>query len=144
MFSVICFFASACSHKGENTAPSGKLQFMITPKDLIGFAEVTTNSIPSGTNATFIIHLQFTNAKSDEFRKFTREHINQQVQLLVGSKVVAEPFIVAEISNGQEDLKFASPDEAHMVANLLGKTFFENYGYQKIDVRAPPKIYVDP
>jgi preprotein translocase subunit SecD len=67
------------------------------------------------------IHLQFTAAKTDEFRKFTREHINQQTQLLVGSKVVAEPYIRSEISGGQADIDFSSIDEARVVADNLNK-----------------------
>jgi preprotein translocase subunit SecD len=98
----------------------------------------------SGSNVTFAIHLRFTDAKAAELRKFTQEHINHQVQLLAESNVIAEPFIAAEISNSQVDLSFASSSEAHAVANLLAPTFYENYGFNKLDVHGKAEILVNP
>jgi preprotein translocase subunit SecD len=82
---------------------------------------IATNSSPSGANATIVIRLAFTAAKADQFRKFTREHMNQQTQLVVGAKTVAEPFISAEISDGHADMVFSAFDEARAVRDLLTK-----------------------
>ena len=139
---AICLVASACSQKSVNRSPASKPQFTIAPGDLIGFATVTTNSAPSGAQPAYVIHLRFTNTKAEAFRQFTHEHINQQVQLSVGSEVVAEPFINAEVPDGRTDLSFASPDKAHAVANLLAKRFYETTGGGKVGNDTPPAIHV--
>ena len=120
---VLVLIASACSHAPQRgrsyTLDPSKPQFTIAPADLAASAVLATNSSPSGAHATIVIHLQFSPAKTDAFRSFTRDHTNQQTQLVVGSKVVAEPFIVAEITDGRADLAFSSFDEARAVKDLL-------------------------
>ena len=122
---ILVLLASACSHtaqRGQNyTLDPSKPQFTITATDLATPAVLTTNSSPSGANATIILHVQFTVAKTEAFRTFTREHMEQQTQLVVGSKVVAEPTIVAEISDGRADIAFSSFDDALAVKNSLSK-----------------------
>ena len=120
---AISLLASACSHKTESSVPTNstnKPQFTIAAADLAVPAELGTNGVGSG-HETIVIHLQFSAAKADEFRKFTREHAKQQTQLLVGSKVVAEPYINAEISGGKADIAFSSIDQAQPVADSLNK-----------------------
>jgi len=95
-------------------------KFTIGAADLAVPAALGTNGVGTGHD-TIVIHLQFTAAKTDEFLKFTREHMHQQTQLLVGSKVVAEPYIQSEISGGQADLDFSSIDQAQAVADALNK-----------------------
>ena len=126
---AVSLFAAACSRKSESTVSTSKPrsidaskpQFTIAAADLAVPSKIGTNSAPSGTNASIVIHLQFSTEKAEEFRQFTREHLNQKMQLLVGSKVVAEPFIVAEVSGGQADLTFSSLDDAKAVADSLNK-----------------------
>jgi preprotein translocase subunit SecD len=140
---AILMITAACSPKNDapvvNTpsTPKGKPQFTIIPNDVAGIAEVTTQSMP-GTNAEYAIHLQFTDAKAEMFREFTRQHVNQQVQLFVSGHVVAEPVIGAEISNGQADLVFSTPDEAHAVASLLTKTLYQANLARKVGDQTPP------
>lgn len=98
-----------------------KPQFTIAAGDLASPAVLATNSGPSGANPTIVIPLHFTAAKTEAFRRFTREHINQQAQLVVRSKVVAEPFIHTEISDGHAELAFSSLQEAQGVRDLLIK-----------------------
>src|ERR1035441_6757059 len=120
---AISLLASACSHKTESSVPTNstnKPQFTIAAADLAVPAELGTNGVGYG-HETIVIHLQFSAAKADEFRKFTREHVKQQIQLLVGSKVVAEPYINAEISGGKSDIAFSSIDQAQPVADSLNK-----------------------
>jgi preprotein translocase subunit SecD len=118
-FASLCllavFFASACSHSPK------KPQFTITPADLAAPAVLSTNNSPSGEHATIVLHLQFTPAKADSFQTFTRKHKGEQTQLLVGSKVVAEPTVAAEISGGRFNLAFSDLDEARAVRDLLSK-----------------------
>jgi hypothetical protein len=125
---AISLFASACSHKAESTVPASapfsvdasKPHFTIAAGDLAVPAVIGTNGVGSGHD-TVVIHLQFSASRSDEFRKFTREHINQDTQLLVGTNVVAEPHIIAEISGGKADLVFSSVDQAQAVVDSLNK-----------------------
>jgi preprotein translocase subunit SecD len=98
-----------------------KPKFTIAAGDLASPAVLVTNSAPSGANATIVIPLHFTAAKTEAFRTFTREHVDQQAQLVVGSKVVAEPFIRTEISDGHAEMAFSSLEEAQAVRALLSK-----------------------
>jgi preprotein translocase subunit SecD len=104
----------------KNIVTTNLAQFTIGASDLAMPAALGTNGVGTGHD-TIVIHLQFTAAKTDEFLKFTREHMHQQTQLLVGSKVVAEPYIQSEISGGQADLDFSSIDQAQAVADSLNK-----------------------
>jgi len=109
--------------KRENSVPiasTNKPQFTIAASDLAVPAEIRTNGVGSGHDTIFI-HLQFSASRADEFRQFTGDHINQDIQLLVGTKVVAEPHIIAEISDGKADLTFSSAGQAKAVADSLKK-----------------------
>jgi preprotein translocase subunit SecD len=117
---AISWLTSACSHKTESTGSANKPQFTITAADLAVPAEMGTNGMGSGHD-TIVVHLQLSAGKTDAFRNFTHDHIKQQTQLVVGSKVVAEPFVMSEITNGQADLSFSSVDEARTVAEFLSK-----------------------
>jgi preprotein translocase subunit SecD len=122
---VLVLLASACSQTAQrvrsSTLEAGKPQFTIAPADLAAPAVLATNSSPSGANATIVIQLRFTAAKTEAFRRFTREHMKQQTQLVVGSKVVAEPTIAAEISDGRADIAFSSFEDARAVRDSLSK-----------------------
>src|ERR1051325_16769 len=122
---VLVLLASACSHTAQRgssySLDPSKPQCRIAAADLAAPAVLATNSSPSGANATIVLHVQFTAAKTEAFRTFTREHMKQQTQLVVGSKVVAEPTIVAEISDGRADIAFSSFDDARAVRDALSK-----------------------
>ena len=49
------------------------------------------------------------------------KYIGQQVQILVGTKVVQEPMIAAEIVSPKIDLLYSTPAEAQSIADLLSK-----------------------
>ena len=121
---AVILLMPACSPKGPANPPDnaqvskGPARFIIIPNDVAGIAEVTTRRLP-GTNAEYVIHLQFTDAKAVLFRDFTRTHVNQQVQLLVGGHVVASPVIAAEITSGQADLTFPSAADVQKVLAWL-------------------------
>jgi len=117
-FLAFALLAAACSQKTESA--TGKPQFAIAAGDLAVPAEVGTNGAGSGHD-TIVVHLQFSAARTEAFRKFTHEHMNQQTQLVVGSKVVAEPYVVTEISDGKADLDFSSLEQARAVMDSLEK-----------------------
>ena len=122
---LLVFLASACSRTAQrgrsyNLDPS-KPQFTIAAADLAAPPVLGTNSAPSGAHATIVLRVQFTAARADAFHKFTRDHKNQQTQLVVSSKVVAEPFVVTEIPDGRVELAFSSLDEAREVRDWLIK-----------------------
>ncbi len=94
--------------------------FTIAASDLAVPATIRTNGVGSG-NETIVIHLQLSASRADELRVFTRDHINQDMQLLVGTKVVAEPHIVGEISGGESELSFSSAAQARDVLDLLNR-----------------------
>jgi preprotein translocase subunit SecD len=122
---VLVFFASACSRTIQKDRSYSldltKPQFTIASRDLAVPPVLGTNSAPSGEHATIVIRVQLTPARADAFQKFTREHKHQQTQLIVGSKVVAEPTIIAEISGGHFEMAFSDFDEARAVRDLLRK-----------------------
>ena len=126
-FLAISLLVSACSRKTESTVPvsepisvdASKPHFTISAGDLAVPAKVGTRVVGSGHDVAIFIHLEFSPAKADEFHKFTREHLNQQTQLLVGTNVFAEPTVMAEISGGQSDIACGSIDHAKAVADAL-------------------------
>ena len=127
---ILAVFVSACSHKSESvagnrkteiTSDASKPQYTIAATDLAGPAELATNSSPSGEHATIVVNFQLSSSKTEAFAKFTREHLNQQIQLVVGSKVVAEPYIGSEISGGAVAIAFSSFDEARAVKDILSQ-----------------------
>lgn len=127
---AIALLASSCSQKTEKTTtkslPSiaidaSKPHFTIAAGDLTTPAKVSTQAVGNGHDIAISIHLHFSPAKADEFQKFTKEHLQQQTQLLVGSNVVAEPIIRSEIPDGQVDITSSSVDEAQSVADALNK-----------------------
>jgi preprotein translocase subunit SecD len=120
---MLALVASACSPKTESTVTAGSTQFSIAAGDVVNTSvEVVTGRVPSSpTQETAVVHVEFSGAKAAEFRKFTKEHLNQKIQIMVGEKIVAEPVIRAEIPSPKIELTFSSPDEAHAIADSLSK-----------------------
>ncbi|MBK9140764.1 MAG: hypothetical protein IPM17_18755 [Verrucomicrobia bacterium] len=73
----------------------------------------------SPTQETAVIHLEFSPEAARAFRAFTRDHLNTQIQIAVGSTIVAEPVIRSEIAAGRLEVHFTSPDEARAFAASL-------------------------
>jgi len=120
---LLVLFVSACSHKTESVTTAGLPEFSIAAGDAVGTSvETTTGSVPaSPTQAMYMVHVELSGAKGADFRKFTKDHVGQQVQIVVGTKVVQEPMIAAEIVSPKMDLLYSSKDEAQSVADLLSK-----------------------
>jgi preprotein translocase subunit SecD len=124
---LLVLFTSACSHKTETTPTTSTgdttPQFAIAAGDVTNTSvEVVTGRVPSSpTQEMAVVHLELLGAKAAEFRQFTKDHINQKVQIMVGTKVVEEPVIRAEIPSPKIELMFSSPDEARVIADSLSK-----------------------
>ena len=118
-------FTSACSRTAEHgrsyALNPGRPQFKIAPADLARPAVLRTNTPPSGGYAAITVQLQLTAVRTEALRKFTQEHLRQQTQWVVGSRVLAEPFIVTEVSDGRADLAFSSYDEARAARDVLNR-----------------------
>ena len=126
---LLVLFVSACSHKTESivTTDSGVAtntpQFSVVAGDVVSASvETVTGHTPSSpTRAESMVHIELSGEKGAEFRKFTKDHVGQQVQILVGTKVVQEPMIAAEIVSPKIDLLYSTPAEAQSIADLLSK-----------------------
>jgi len=123
---ILVLFTSACSQKPQstpNTTSGGTPQFLIAAGDVARTSvEVVTGRVPSSpTQEMAVVNLELSSAKAAAFRQFTKDHLNQKVQILVGTKVVEEPVIRAEIPGPKMELMFSSPDEARAVAASLSR-----------------------
>ena len=117
---LLVLFVSACSHK---TTSTGLTEFSIAAGDVVSTSvETVTGRVPSSPTQTMsVVHVELSGAKSAEFRQFTKDHLNQKVQIMVGTDVVEEPVIRAEIASPKIELMFSSPDKAQAIADSLGK-----------------------
>ena len=119
---LLVLFVSACSHKTESNATAGLPEFSIAVGDVVSTSvETATGHASSPTQEMSLVHIQLSSAKGAEFRQFTKDHVSQKVQILVGTKVVQEPVIFAEIESPKIDLLYSTPAEAQSIADLLSK-----------------------
>jgi preprotein translocase subunit SecD len=120
---LLVLFVSACSHKTESTVTTGSTEFSIAAGDVVSTSVETVTGIDlsSPTQAVPVVHVELSSTKAAEFRQFTKEHLNQKVQIMVGTNVVEEPVIRAEISSPKIDLMFSSHDKAQAIADSLSK-----------------------
>jgi preprotein translocase subunit SecD len=120
---MLALFTSACSHKTETTPTASLPQFVFAASD------VMTASVQSATNRpdliaahrTAVVDIQFSSKSAADFKKFTQEHLNQQVQILVGSNVLAETWIRSVHPDGLFQTAFSTLEEAQAVADTLTK-----------------------
>ena len=126
---LLVLFVSACSHKTESIITTGNgvatntPQFSVVAGDVVSSSveTVTGHTSASPTQVQYMVHIELSDAKGAEFRKFTKDHVGQQVQILVGTKVVQEPMIAAEIVRPKIDLLYSTSAEAQSIADLLSK-----------------------
>ena len=124
---LLILFVSACSHKTEgivttdSNVATNTPQFSMVAGDVISTSvENVTGRMPSSpTQEMSVVHIELSGAKAAEFRQFTKDHINQKVQILVGAKIVEEPNIRSEMPSPKIELEFSSPDEAQTIAHTL-------------------------
>jgi preprotein translocase subunit SecD len=106
---AIMLFVAACSPKSERTS-TGTPQFSVAASD-----------VASASAESAVVHIEFSKAKAEAFRKFTKENLDQKIQVVVGTKVVAEPVIRSEIPGGKIDVSFSSAEEAQKFAASLSQ-----------------------
>ena len=114
---LFVLFVSACSPKTESIVTTGTPQFSFAAGD-VATASIQT---PAASSNAVVVDVHFSSIKTAEFSKFTQEHLNQKVQILVGTKVVAEPVILAALTGGEVQLHFATSEEAKAMADSLTK-----------------------
>jgi preprotein translocase subunit SecD len=124
---LLVLFVSACSNKSETTPTTdtggSPPQFSITASDVSGASVQIANNTPNlvAAHKTALADVHLSPKTAANFQKFTKEHLNQKVQILVGTNVVAEPVIRAELSDGRIPLTFSTPEEAQAVVDYLTK-----------------------
>jgi preprotein translocase subunit SecD len=120
---LLVLFLSACSHKTESSVAPGSTEFSIAAGDVVTTSvEAVTGRRPSSpTQEMYAVRVTLSGAKSAAFRQFTKDHLNQEVQIMIGTNVVQQPVIRAEISSPKIELMFSSPDEARAIADSLSK-----------------------
>jgi preprotein translocase subunit SecD len=107
---VSILLITACSPKSERASTDST----VTPQFPIAAGDVT-----SATADSTVVHIEFSKAKAEAFRTFTKAHVDQKIQVVVATKVVAEPVIRSEIPGGKIDLSFPSAEEAQAFATSL-------------------------
>ncbi len=122
---ILLLLVAACSQEAQRTvvATGGTPQFAIAPADVsTTWVSVVTGRIPSSpTQETAILQLRLSGTKAAQFRDFTRAHVNHRIQVMVGTNIVEEPVIRAEIPGPNLELLFPSAKDAQAIASFLSK-----------------------
>lgn len=123
---IVVLIASGCSQKTETTVgttASVPPQFAIVPGNVVtAWVQVVTGRVPSiPTQQVAVVRLELSGAEAARFQKFTKDHLNQKVQIVVGTNVVEEPVIAAEIPGPEIELMLPSPSRARAIAEALSK-----------------------
>jgi preprotein translocase subunit SecD len=124
---ILVLFTSACSRKTETT-PTASTGVSL-PQFVFAASDVMTASAKSATNRpdlvahhrNAVVDVQFSSKATADLRKFTQEHLNQQVQILVGSNVLAVTWIRSVMPDGQFQTAFPTLEEAQAFADTLMK-----------------------
>lgn len=120
---LLALCLSACSRKNEDIDTISSREFSLAPGDVVNATIETTSADPGAPppQGMTILHLEFSRAKADEFRRFTRDHVGQKVQIMIGINVIKDPVVQSEIVSPKLDLPYSTPAEAQAILNLLGK-----------------------
>jgi preprotein translocase subunit SecD len=107
--SLMLLSVAACILKAERT-DTDTPQFHVIAGDIISI------SVESA-----VVHIEFSASKAEAFRKFTRENVGRNIQVVAGTKVIAEPLVRSEIPNGKIDASFLSAEDAQVFATRLSQ-----------------------
>jgi len=100
---AIISLLTACSPESTSTP-----QFSVAAGDITSVSAEET-----------AVQVELSKTKAEALRKFTKEHLDQKIQIVVGTNVVAEPIVRSEISSGQLAATFSSAEEAQKFAASL-------------------------
>jgi preprotein translocase subunit SecD len=93
---------SGYSGSSQSSPASGASQFQIGAADVAKMSMKLIKGDPSiPTQGEYHVQLGLSTARATNFQKFTQLHLNQKVQIVLGTNVVAEPIIRSEITNGK-------------------------------------------
>jgi preprotein translocase subunit SecD len=124
---ILVLFTSACSRKTETTPTAstgvGLPQFVIAASDVMTASAKSATNRPDliAAHRNAVVDVQFSSKATADFKKFTQEHLNQQVQILVGSNVFAVTWIRSVHPDGRFQTAFSTLEEAQAVADSLTK-----------------------
>jgi preprotein translocase subunit SecD len=98
-------------------------QFTLHGSDIASASADVGSDGPGATPrpGTAFVHLELARSKVEEFRRFTKEHVNHKVQIVLGTRLIAEPIVRSEISGGKFQVSFQSADEARATAKSLSE-----------------------
>ena len=114
---LLVLVMSACSHKNENN-PAGAPQFHITASDVTSVSVQPITIVKTGRKLAEL-DVVLSREKAAEYHQFTQEHLNQRVQVLVGTNLIVDPWIRSADSSGRFETSFSRIEEAHTLADLL-------------------------
>ena len=93
---------SGYSGSSQSSPASGAPQFQIGAADVAKMSMKLIKGDPSiPTQGEYHVQLGLSSARATDFQKFTQLYLNQKVQIVLGTNVVAEPIIRSEITNGK-------------------------------------------
>lgn len=134
---LLVFLVSACSHKTESTATAGLPGFSVNAGDVISTSveTATLHTYKLETQAMYVVHVDLSDAKGAEFRKFTKDHSGQRFQILVGTNIVQnpliqrlvgtnvseQPVIMGDVVSSKIVFSCSTPAEAQSIADLFSK-----------------------
>jgi preprotein translocase subunit SecD len=123
---ALLILISGCGRKIENgvatNSSNGIPQFQIALGDVSSVSvKGVTSDGTSNSNAAATIYVEFTKTRASEFHDFTQEHLNQKIQILVGSNVVSEPVLSSVLPGNEITLHFSTLKEANTVLDCLKK-----------------------
>jgi hypothetical protein len=106
---MLVIFASACS---RTALP----RFSIPPGEV---AATSVEVIPAHKNTVVAVHVGLSSAMAADLRQFSKDHLKQQVQIIVGTNVVGKLVFRRPLPSTNFALFYSSRQEAQEVAELL-------------------------
>jgi preprotein translocase subunit SecD len=97
-------------------------KFVIARRDIVGGGGLVTELNRAklvDTNATAAVWYRLSSKAARRLETFSRKHLNQRVQFVIGTNVVVEETMYSVISDAQLDLFFTNTDQALVVQKAL-------------------------
>jgi hypothetical protein len=115
--SMLALVILGCTKLAENH-PAALAQFVITPQE-VKSASVETMTVVKTGRKLAALEVQFSQDKAAEYRHFTQEHLNQRIQVLVGTNVIVEPWVTSADKTGKLEVSISDFEKAQKLADLL-------------------------
>src|SRR5207248_3222156 len=107
----------------EGASATGTPQFSLALSDISGGGLVIATNQPElvAAHKQFVEFLRLSSTAATDLQKFSQTHLNQQVQFLIGTNVVAQQTISSVITNNELDLYYPSWAATKVVSDALVK-----------------------